>query len=434
MGIDRRTTLRTLGAVGATTVSVGTSGCLALLFPDGGGSNGNPISFASQRQRITPQMADQTVDTRSKLIDAVGQPDTTVWIPSDITIDMTGTPLTTIANNVTIASDRNLAGGNGGLIKTDEQRNFAVFITQNVDVHLRVTGIRLKGPRTDYFDPYKLGRSHRDYATTGIRATGKSIIVDNCEIFGWTNAGLIPGTKETPTQGWIHHNSMHHNQMAHLGYPMDLYNGEHLIEWNYFDHNRHSIAGFGYPTNGYEARFNVVGPNANHPHFFSFDMHNLGENLESGPRKNSQVAGKYVNVHHNVVEQGQHPAISLSGIPKMFARFSHNWVVDEERAIDSEPGAEMRVADNIYGEEVIKQGREWLKQLSAQLQSSDELPTNPSPTGLTVNLSIDTPPSLANNTTTNDSQTATPTKTASETASLVNPITGTALTAVRGDR
>ncbi len=438
MGIDRRTLLRTLGTVGATTTSVGTSGCLALLFPDGGGgSEGKPISFASQRQRITPQMADQTVTTRSDLINAVEQPDTTVWIPGDVTIDMTGESRIMIANNVIIASDRNLAGGKGGLIKTNDQRNFGLFITKNADVHFRMSGVRFKGPRTDYFDPEDHGRDHRDYSVTGVRAYGKSLIIDNCEVFGWTNAGFVPGTSQTPTQGWFHHNSMHHNQMAHLGYPMDLYNGLHLIEWNYFDHNRHSIAGFGYPSNGYEARFNVVGPNANHPAFFSFDMHSLGENIDSGPKSNSRVAGKFVNVHHNVFEQGQHPAISLSGVPQMFARFCYNWVVDQEGAVDGEKGAELRVRGNIYGSDRVNQGREWLKQLSTQLLqlSNDVLLTKPKPTALPLDLSPETPPDLSNSsTTTNSSQQSTPMNSTQtpQTASRVNPITSTELTPVGG--
>src|SRR5699024_8271800 len=132
-----------------------------------------------------------------------------------------------------------------------------------------------------------------DYASLGFQLQGQTAIVDNCEVFGWTFAGFALGARNKQTRGWIHHNSMHHNQMNHLGYPMELYNGLHLVEWNYFDRNRHSIAGFGYPTNGYEARFNIVGP---HAIAHAFDMHYLGENLDNS----SIVAGQFTNVHHNV--------------------------------------------------------------------------------------------------------------------------------------
>jgi hypothetical protein len=69
------------------------------------------------------------------------------------------------------------------------------------DVSFRVTGVRLKGSRTDHLDPREHGRSEYDFAVTGFRAYGKSVIVDNCEVFGWTSAGFIPGTKSTPTRG-----------------------------------------------------------------------------------------------------------------------------------------------------------------------------------------------------------------------------------------
>jgi hypothetical protein len=272
------------------------------------------------------------------------------------------------------------------------------------------------------------------------------VIVDNCEVFGWTAAGFIPGTKETATQGWFHHNSMHHNQMAHLGYGMDLQNGVHLVEWNYFDANRHSIAGFGHRENGYEARFNVVGSNVDHPHFFQFDMHSLGENIESGPLSDSQMAGKYVNVHHNVFELTEHNALSLSGIPRMYARFCRNWCADSENVVDSEQGADLRVKNNRYGQQQTKDGRAWLKQLAAALSqrassssaSSSTFETRPSPTALTPPLSITAPPTLDSTSTSPSTNTSTITArsntSSTSQASHVNPITGIPLTPVGGDR
>ena len=60
---------------------------------------------------------------RSQLMSAVGQSAATVWIPRDATVDMTGESQVTIANDVTIASNRNLNGGTGGLIRTTDQQN-----------------------------------------------------------------------------------------------------------------------------------------------------------------------------------------------------------------------------------------------------------------------------------------------------------------------
>lgn len=205
-------------------------------------------------------------------------------------------------------------------------------------------------------DPILFGRSIFDDAVAGFRAYGKSVVVDNCEVFGWTNAAFIPGTKETPTQGWFHHNAMHHNQMNHLGYPMDLYNGQHLIEWNYFDANRHSIAGFGHPENGYEARFNVIGPNAVQ---HAFDMHHLRENIDIfGGSDRGKVAGTFVNVHHNVFELTSNSAFSIQGRPKQYARFCQNWCAapkegakqgDPEGVVYYPDGTDVRVQKNRYG-------------------------------------------------------------------------------------
>ncbi|WP_248911064.1 hypothetical protein [Halocatena marina] len=451
--LSRRAVMRGLGAVGATGASTGMSGCLYLMGTRQREArqqqriSANPISFASQRNRITPAQADLKVTTRSKLINAVGQPNTTIWIPGDATIDMTGESQIKIANNVTIASNRNLKGGKGGLIKTTDRQNYGVFITKSPKVHFRVTGVRLKGPRTDHFDPVAQGRSLHDYTVTGFRAYGRSIIVDNCEVFGWTNAAFIPGTKDTQTQGWFHHNSMHHNQMNRLGYPMDLYNGQHLIEWNYFDYNRHSIAGFGYPNNGYEARFNVVGPNAIQ---HAFDMHYLGENRDDlGRSKQGMVAGKYVNVHHNVFELTSNSAFSIQGIPKQHARFAYNWCAEpKEGASSGDPegvvfypdGAAVRVNKNVYGQNkaALQKGRKWLKDLQKQLIKDPEIfPTQPSPTGLSISLSLTAPPILSRtgNTTTTPNSTSNNTMETSSLASQskrANPLTGTELTPVGG--
>lgn len=427
---SRRTFLRGTAAI-ATVTSASGSGCLHLMGIRQRQQrrrerlSENPISFVSQRARIKKEDAGIVAHNSSQLIDAVGKSGTTVWIPEDATIDMTGESMVQIAHNVTIASNRNLDDGKGGLIKTNDQRNFAVFITKNEGVHFRVTGVRLKGPRTDYFDPVDQGRNLYDYAVTGFRAYGKSLIVDHCEVMGWTNAAFVPGTGQTTTQGWFHHNEMHHNQMAHLGYPMDLYNGEHLIEWNYFDHNRHSIAGFGYPTNGYEARFNVVGPNAI---LHAFDMHNLGENLprlrepdlgrvsngksEGRPsqrniEKNEQ-GGKYINIHHNVFELTSHPAFSVQGIPEQHMRFAYNWCArsDNKNVVLYPPAAVARVQKNVFEADVISQGRSWLTNLSQQLTQMDLL-TRPSPGPLPIDLPIETSPSLSNSTK-NGTQPSTP--------------------------
>ena len=79
------------------------------------------------------------------------------------------------------------------------------------------------------------------------------MIIDNCEFYGWQKAALHFQTDEN-IRSWIHHNYIHHNQMQHRGYGIDLITGQHLIEWNTFNANRHAITGSGFPSCGYEAK------------------------------------------------------------------------------------------------------------------------------------------------------------------------------------
>ncbi|UPM42915.1 hypothetical protein [Halocatena salina] len=337
-------------------------------------------------------MATQVATDRSSLLQAIRVPEATVWIPNSVTIDMTGVVNAPVAPNVTIASDRHLNSQNGGLIKTDGYDK-GIFI--NDTGGCRITGLRLKGPRTDNFEPWQNNKDEEDFAALGFNFQGQTAIVDHCEVFGWTFAGIALGAETKYTQGWIHHNLMHHNQMNHLGYPMELYNGLHLIEWNTFDYNRHSIAGFGYPTSGYEARFNLIGPNAI---LHAFDMHYLGENLDHlGKSGLGMVAGTFVNIHHNVFKLTTYPAFSIQGYPEEYARFCNNWCAEQIDGGESDAigdvvlfpnQADVRVKGNTYGSNAIKSGQDRLREIELQLAESQDTSTDdpPEPTPTPMNL------------------------------------------------
>lgn len=391
---DRREFLKVVGTAGGVGLSA-ISGCMTIWMGGSGDSGGGehpPMQFASQQHRITQKMATHTATDRSSLINAVGVPEATVWIPNTATIDMTGVVGVPIAPNVTIASDRRLNDAEGGMIKTDGYDN-GVFINESGGC--RVTGIRLKGPRMDYFEPWQDGKDETDYSALGFSLEGQTAIVDHCEVAGWTFAGIALGAASKQTRGWIHHNSMHHNQMNHLGYPMELYNGLHLIEWNYFDHNRHSIAGFGYPNNGYEARFNVVGPNAI---LHAFDMHYLGENLdELGKSGLGMSGGEFVNIHHNVFELTSYPAFSIQGIPQQYVRFCNNWSADtpDERSGKSNGVAlfpesvDVRIKDNTYGPNTIEPGRQRLREIESQLVEAQDVSSENPPMATPTPMDLD---------------------------------------------
>lgn len=395
---SRRTLLRRVGAIGATAGSASLTGCISIFFGSSRESfSGNPISFSTERKRIRKKDADIIVHNRSELLSAIKKPGAVIWIPEKVTINMGRGPTAgsnSIEPNVTIASNRHLRKknnkgkghkkgkkksnkkdkGKGGLIKTDGYIQ-KIFTAKGP---CRVTGIRFQGPEKKYFNPpHSLIYS---YAASCFHFTGKTAIVDNCEAYGWTAMAIALGTKDTPTQGWIHHNEMHHNQMNHLGYPMELYNGIHLIEWNYFSKYRHAITGYGHPTNGYEARFNVVGPPGGSPYAFAFDMHSLGEQ-DNYPIRNT-TAGKYLNVHHNVFEVTKHNAMSISGIPTKYARFCNNWCATSKDgngkgvpAVSAPDNAKVRKKNNQFKDGAVRKGRQQLMKLAASIPLSNGKPS-----------------------------------------------------------
>jgi hypothetical protein len=406
---SRRTALRGgLGAL-AAVASAGASGCITTLIrrkrrrQQGSVPAAPPISFASQRKRIRKKDADQIVSTPNQLIQAAKQPNTTIWIPGKAILDMTGHSNIKIAPNVRVASNRHLGGGKGALIRFDDYEYLFTVPQRGA----RVTGVRLRGPYTKYrnFSTEKATYAHAAY---GIWFKGTSGIVDNCELWGWPAYAIGAGTSDTATQMWIHHNEIHHNQLGGLGYALESLNGMSLVEWNYFSHYRHVVSGYGYKTNGYEFRCNVVGPPGNaDPARFPCDMHSLGE--QDNFPNHITTAGKYINAHHNVFELTEENAMSISGIPTKYARFVNNWTAhskngdgEGEPAVYVPDGATLRMHDNHFGEDSLEPGRQWLKKMNTKIPISNGIPSpsawSPSRSGNTNN----------GNSTNNSNATATP--------------------------
>ncbi|KYH26865.1 hypothetical protein HAPAU_07520 [Halalkalicoccus paucihalophilus] len=112
-----------------------------------------------------------------------------------------------------------------------------------------------------------------------------------------------------------------------MGYGVVVYRGDPLIEHNYFDANRHSIAGGGRAGCSYEARYNLQGPNGL---IFGFEMHAPG--------------GDRIDVHHNTFELVENrsgnatAAIAIRGTPGSGARVADNWFFNP-----TDPGADRYV-------------------------------------------------------------------------------------------
>lgn len=356
---SRRGVLKGMLAAGVTAVS---GGCLSIA----GVREFEPFGFRARSDRVRRSDATHVVDTVSDLRAAVSTPGSVVWVPGDVELRLDSESIP-IEANVTLASSRGI-DGHGARLTVSSYRS-PVF--QSSAPGIRVSGLRVIGPETGYFDPRQKPKQASAYYSRAFEFTGDGIEIDHCELAGWTHTAVSLGSRDSPTGSRIHHNAIHHNQMDTLGYGVELRNGPHLIEWNYFDHNRHSVAAFGHRENGYEARFNVVGPHAVR---HAFDMHGLGENIDG---YSGSLAGKYLRVHHTVFESTDAAAVVLRGESTNQSWVRNNWcgsvpfleprgrqsVILQSR-VDSP--ARFRVENNQYGERAVRRGRSWLKEHASE--------------------------------------------------------------------
>lgn len=317
------------------------------LGPIGGG--------AGYARIITGDSATTTVTTVQSLMAALAQakPGETIFIPGDAVLDMTTWIIADkkrieIPAGVTLASDRGANGSPGALIFSDEIKTIPMIQIRGDQA--RVTGLRLRGPdpliRLDFHQRCfgKGGGNYKLYYTLansrGVQTSSNSLEVDNCEIMGWSHAGVYLGDGKNHR---IHHNYLHHNQRHGLGYGVSLDTAFASIDYNLFDYCRHHIAGTGRPGSGYEAANNVTLKNAN-GHLF--DMHG-GRDRKDG----TTIAGTWMKIHHNTFMDANQAEVIIRGIPEQSAEIHHNWLYrpyDQKKRMFVSDG-NTTAGDNVYG-------------------------------------------------------------------------------------
>lgn len=320
--VGRRDYLK-LGSAFATAATLGglasrraraSHGVLADPAPEGLEVGGG----STYDRTLSPSDADYLVGSRAGLLealDAAGAGDV-VYAEDGAKIDLSGVSRIGIADGVTLASGRG-ANSSGALLYTSDYPSslFKVYGDR-----VRITGLRIRGPRWDYFTT----SNHDEYAARGVWLLGADGEVDNCQFYGWTHAAVAVGARSYANSAHVHHCSIHNNQLEGLGYGVDVINGHSVVEHTYFDYNRHSIVGFGYETNGYEARYNLVGPN---PVSHAFDMHCLAENGGDGGNR----AGGTIEIHHNTFQftrdrlDRDQEAVAIRGVPADGVWLEKNW-------------------------------------------------------------------------------------------------------------
>ena len=292
-------------------------------------ADGGPIGGGGgYGDTFTESDADYVVRSTGDLDDALSSASSgdVVFVPGNVEMDV-GWGGYDLSRGVTVASNRGVDDAPGALLHTDEDAD-RVF---GMEDGARITGLRLRGATPGDGTG---GSSSAD----GIETYGDDTEVDNCEVYGFSHAGV---DVEGGNGGHVHHNYIHHCNKAGLGYGVGCQAGNPLIEYNYFNYNRHSIASSG-DHEGYVARYNHFGPETVDT---PIDVHEPG--------------CVRVEVYNNVVEpvypytgrfeDEQHQQVQFRGVPDDIGVVEDNWLFNPTPPGDEPDG---------WGPEAIIQPRE----------------------------------------------------------------------------
>jgi len=308
------------------------------------------------------------VDTRDELLSALqsARSGDVIYVEGNANIDMSGYVDIYVPAGVTIASNRGENGAAGGRIYQNRDGGGWEYdwapLFRTAGQNARFTGLRIEGPDKTTSAPRARCAIHATYP----------LEVDNCEIAGWSFTGIgiyrTGGVSDMKNGGYFHHNHIHHCQWNEMGYGIVVNDGAVcLIEANYLEYCRHAIAGDGNVGTGYEARYNIFGPNFIANYAFQVDMH--GKPNPSGP---GTIAGDTIRIHHNTFMATGHPAadqmgplginpIRIRGVPRVGAYVDHNWFyytlappVWQTDDYDATPGDKrLSVTANLIGQDRV---------------------------------------------------------------------------------
>ena len=276
------------------------------------------------------------VSTRDELLTALKSATSgeVIFVKGDANINLTGTYGIVIPGGVTLASDRGFNGSSGGRIfryRTSPpslENGYAkipMMITGGDNV--RITGLRIEG--NDTVQDELIEEVGLD-VTAAIRASERTgLEVDNCEIWGWSQAGVeLPNSNWSSAHAYIHHNYIHHCQARGLGYGVVIGGGTALIEANIFDYTRHAIAASGLPGEGYEARYNIHLGHGTAIGGHHFDVHPFPV-----PVNDESIAGYEYKIHHNTFEPTNLYAVGIRAVPEKGVWIDHNIFKDSHTPV-----------------------------------------------------------------------------------------------------
>jgi hypothetical protein len=324
---------------------------------------GNPVGGGTGYNRIISQTdpgVKYVVSTRDELFSALksAKSGEVIFVQGNADIDLTGTYDTVIPGGVTLASDRGSNGSPGGRIfryRTNppslekELSKMFTFIVGGDNV--RITGLRIEGDDTTQDELFEdVGLE----VMTAIRADErKGLEIDNCEIWGWSHAGVYLVNSDWSTaQAYVHHNYIHHCQARGYGYGVDVRGGNALIEANIFDYTRHAISAKGLPGEGYEARYNIHLGHGTAKGGHHFDVHPYPASETS-----DSIAGYEYKIHHNTFELTPLYSIGIRAIPEKAVWINNNIFKSPEPPVFQKGPAgygHVYMTNNLVGSYVVK--------------------------------------------------------------------------------
>uniref|UniRef100_F4C961 Right handed beta helix domain-containing protein n=1 Tax=Sphingobacterium sp. (strain 21) TaxID=743722 RepID=F4C961_SPHS2 len=286
------------------------------------------------------------VNTKAELIDALQKAKSgqVVYVEDNASIDLSGSMKIIIPAGVTLASGRGKNGSRGGLLYSNKNGTKPLFTIGGANVS--IVGLRIKGPDTEIYANGKdafAGKSNEEKkknrlqlykqnmygvpVSEGILNGCANFEVRNCEIYGWTHAGIV--IVDGGDGSRIFNNYIHHNQRFGLGYGVVVDGAKAIIKGNLFDYNRHSVAGTGRMGSSYEVSYNKFLENNNTT--WAIDMHG-GADRKDG----SNLAGSNLVVHNNIIRlKGSALAVVVRGVPSDDAKIYNNDITYVDRKKNS---------------------------------------------------------------------------------------------------
>lgn len=274
--------------------------------------------LAGELREPGPPPAIQTLQLAA-VVDAPSYPlpraDKVIRIAAGAAIDATTKGSLQVGSNVTIIGGRGSIARGALLYRSNF--SFTVPILTVVGNNVRISGIRFRGASsgTSTDNPLAVGLEIRN---------ALDVVVDHCEFFNWTGAGIEVGMDAVGAIGLesadrirIADNYFHHIQRRDNGGVGVVVKGAAYatIERNTFDYIRHTVEATGGAHQGYLAYRNLIlagGHSGEYaPHYF-------------GAAESGGWAGEFFDLADNSFLQTWGAELAIRGTPTNAAHYHHN--------------------------------------------------------------------------------------------------------------